>query len=56
MSVIAIIICGLFLAAVWRVQVPDDLGQLADHDQRMLSAASASWSWLQRRGRSSSSR
>jgi hypothetical protein len=36
MNVIAMIICGLFLAAVWRVKVPDDLNQLADNDQSIL--------------------
>ena len=41
MSVIAVMICGLFRAAVWRVQVPDDLSRLANHDQGMLSTASA---------------
>jgi len=36
MSVIAMIICGLFLAAVWRVKLPDDLSQLANNDQGSL--------------------
>lgn len=36
MSVIAIIICGLFLAAVWRVRLPNDLGQSADHEQPII--------------------
>ena len=36
MSVIAMIICGLFLAAVWRDNVSDDLSQLANNDERSL--------------------